>query len=1018
MKPRRSIRRRLALAALALVSAVVAAISAVSYREVRTAALNGARAHVDGVAGQLADILGSSTPSVLGQLTAIAEDPAVVAQLRSTNARGDSARGARGDSVRGARGDSVLAVASRRSAPATAAVSVFELWDTAGRTVAATRHVPALPVATAQMLIASVSGRRDSRVFGANAAIGPITRDGDSLSYQVIASVLDGDGGRRLGYAVQRRRVTITPQATAQLQGLIGPESRLLVGNSDGGLWTNLVSAVTGPPPGVLNAGTRSALDYRRADGEDVLAATAPIVNTPWSVLVESPRRLALEPAHSMLWRLGTLMLVLLAAAAAGAWVFSRELTRPIAQLADAAKAISAGNYSKRLSVEWRDELGTFATAFNEMAEQISRTLASLRHNMGELKEAEARHRLLFEASPQPMWVYDVETGRFLAVNDAAVERYGYSRDAFLSMTIMDIRPQGEVPALLENLADLSASARPQSAVWRHRRAGGQLIDVEINSRPLLLDNRPARLVLINDLTEQRQVEAEAARSRERLERVLGASAAVLLELRLEPAGPVLEWISDNLAAVLGYTPDEAYAGQWWNSNVHPNDRPRLTESLRTAAPQNQINEYRFRAKTGAYRWIREEQRWIVDPMTGKTKIVAAWLDVTARRNLESQLQHAQKMEAVGRLAGGLAHDFNNLLTVMLAECQYMETEPDVSAAERGESLAEIRRAAERAALLTRQLLTFSRKQFVELAPIDLNDVVSHTEKMLRRVIGEDIDVRVNLAAVPVTTMADRTQVEQIILNLAVNARDAMPNGGTLTVETALLELDESYCMGRQLKAGRYIRLAVSDTGVGMSEEVQSHVFEPFFTTKDAGKGTGLGLATCYAIARQFGGHIGVYSEVGIGTTMNVYLPSLATAAVDATAEHPVAEPGGTETVLLVEDDPGVRRSTARMLTAKGYVVLQAADAMEALALVDRHEEREIHLLLTDVVLPKIGGRELAEAVTKKRPDIRVLFMSGYSVDAVLQHRLTEKHALLLQKPFTSRALAEKVRSALAAVPV
>ena len=201
--------------------------------------------------------------------------------------------------MRGARGDSVLAVASRRSALATAAVSVFELWDTAGRTVAATRHVPALPVATAQMLIASVSGRRDSRVFGANAAIGPITRDGDSLSYQVIASVLDGDGGRRLGYAVQRRRVTITPQATAQLQGLIGPESHLLVGNSDGGLWTNLVSAVTGPPPGVLNAGTRSALDYRRADGEDVLAATAPIVNTPWSVLVESPRRLALEPAHS-----------------------------------------------------------------------------------------------------------------------------------------------------------------------------------------------------------------------------------------------------------------------------------------------------------------------------------------------------------------------------------------------------------------------------------------------------------------------------------------------------------------------------------------------------------------------------------------------------------------------------------------------------------------------------------------------------------------------------------------------
>jgi PAS domain S-box-containing protein len=541
------------------------------------------------------------------------------------------------------------------------------------------------------------------------------------------------------------------------------------------------------------------------------------------------------------------------------------------------------------------------------------------------------------------------------------------------------------------------------------------MIDVEVNSRPLTLDDRPARLVLINDLTERRRAEGEAARSRERLERILGASAAVLLELRLEPGGPVLEWISDNLAAVLGFTPEEAYGGQWWDSNVHPSDRTRLTENIRGATPQNHINEYRFRNKAGAYRWIREEQRWIEDPMTGQTKIVAAWVDVTDRRSLESQLQQAQKMEAIGRLAGGIAHDFNNLLTVMLAECQYMESEPNLNGEERSESLVEIRRAAERAALLTRQLLTFSRKQFVELAPVDLNDVVSSTEKMLRRVIGEDVDVRVNLAPLPAIATVDRTQIEQIILNLAVNARDAMPNGGTLTVETSSLELDEPYCAGRGLTAGRYIRLAVSDTGIGMSDEVQSHAFEPFFTTKEAGKGTGLGLATCYAIARQFGGHIAVYSEVGIGTTMKVYFPERVEAAAESTAEYPVVEQGGSETILLVEDDPGVRRSTARMLSAKGYVVLQAGEATEALALVDRHAGRPLHLLLTDVVLPRIGGRDLAEAVTKERPEIRVLFMSGYSDDAVLQHRLTEKHALLLQKPFTSRALAAKVRSALAA---
>jgi signal transduction histidine kinase len=427
------------------------------------------------------------------------------------------------------------------------------------------------------------------------------------------------------------------------------------------------------------------------------------------------------------------------------------------------------------------------------------------------------------------------------------------------------------------------------------------------------------------------------------------------------------------------------------------------------------MNEYRFRAKDGQYRWLREEQRKITDPTSNREMIVGVWFDLTPQRSLEAQLQQAQKMEAVGQLAGGVAHDFNNLLTVMLAECQLVESDPSLSAEDRASSIGEIRGAAERAALLTRQLLTFSRRQLVEPVPIDLNDVVANVDKMLRRLIGEHIELRLRLSPTAPVTIADRGQIEQLVVNLAVNARDAMPDGGILTIETSLIALDQAYSDSHaDATPGHYVLLSISDTGTGMTEEVKAHAFEPFFTTKGSGKGTGLGLATCEAIARQFGGSIAAYSELGIGTTMKVFLPNTNTIAAGAAARPARSDFRGSETILLVEDDPGVRRSTARMLAARGFEVLQAADASEAFAILDREPAVDIQLLITDVVLPRIGGRALADEVTRRRSGVSVLFMSGYSDDIVLHHRLTERNVRLLQKPFTSDALLEKVRDALA----
>ena len=386
--------------------------------------------------------------------------------------------------------------------------------------------------------------------------------------------------------------------------------------------------------------------------------------------------------------------------------------------------------------------------------------------------------------------------------------------------------------------------------------------------------------------------------------------------------------------------------------------------------------------------------------------------DVTERKALEAQLRQSQKMESVGRLAGGVAHDFNNLLSVILGHTEVLEDSLDQSN-ELFKHAEAIRKAGLRAASLTRQLLAFSRQQMLEPKVINLNKVVTDTEEMLRRLIGEDVELTTVLEPALGQVKADQGQIEQVIMNLIVNARDAMPQGGKLAIETANVDLDEAFAQQHPpTLPGRHVLLAVTDTGVGMDRERQAHIFEPFFTTK-GNKGTGLGLAVVYGVVKQSSGYIWVYSEPGKGATFKIYLPRVEEAVEKASpSTSPPEYLKGSETVLLVEDEESLRRLTRSLLEQSGYTVLEASEGAEALQIAHQHQGT-IHLLLTDVVMPGTGGRVLAEKIALTYPDTKVLFMSGYTDYAVTAHGVLEEGTFLLQKPFTRGALMGKVREVL-----
>jgi PAS domain S-box-containing protein len=522
---------------------------------------------------------------------------------------------------------------------------------------------------------------------------------------------------------------------------------------------------------------------------------------------------------------------------------------------------------------------------------------------------------------------------------------------------------------------------------------------------------RVVRLIAATqDITEAKRAE-EAIRESEYHYRLITENTTDLITLFNERGRYV--YASPSHRTIAGYDPG-ALLGSRAIDIVHPDDRAMMQDLWRTKLDGSSTAHatFRYRHADGTYRWCEAALTTIV--REGTLYVVGAGRDVTERKRLESQLQHAQKMESVGQLAGGIAHDFNNLLAAIIGYTDLV-AEALPAGTDAHSDLAEIQKAARRAASLTRQLLAFARRQVVAPRPLNLSELILDIDKLLRRLIGADIELLTLPCADLRPVKADPGQLEQVLVNLVVNARDAMPDGGKLIIETANVDLDATYVRDHiGVHPGPYVLLAVSDSGVGMSTDVKRHLFEPFFTTKEPGKGTGLGLATCYGIVKQHGGNIWAYSELGHGTTIKIYLPCAeGDAMTQARREAESLPPRGAETILLVEDEEAVRTLNARVLRTQGYTVLEAANGVQALQIVRSPTAAPIDLLLTDLVMPFMGGKALADQLAALYPDIRVLYTSGYTEQMTIQQDQLGARAAFIEKPVSPAALAHKVREVL-----
>ncbi|MBX9582081.1 MAG: PAS domain-containing protein [Gemmataceae bacterium] len=608
-------------------------------------------------------------------------------------------------------------------------------------------------------------------------------------------------------------------------------------------------------------------------------------------------------------------------------------------------------------------------------------------------------YRLLFERAPVPMWVVDADALRFLAVNGAVSAKYGYDRDELLGFGVADVCPAEVVDELTGPPGASRGDGRP--IPWRHRTKAGVLLDGEAITVRFRFAGRPARLILAADGADRRKA---AAALRERDELLRSIVAAIPCGVFWKDRASVYQGCNDQVARDLGLgVPGEVVGRSDYELLADPDEadasRSADRQVLDTGRPVLNREEVRTRPEGRSATLLTS--RVPLKGADGTAGVLGVYLDITDRKRLEDQLRQAAKMEAVGRLAGGIAHDFNNLLTVIRGNAELLRGEIPSEAAR---MVDEVRQAADRAARLVRQLLTFSRPHAANPKVVDLNRVVGELAGIIRRLLGAAVEVEVGPAPYPVPVLADRGQLEQVVMNLAVNARDAMPGGGRLRLTTA--------------RAGAVARLSVADTGTGMPDEVKARIFDPFFTTKGPDKGTGLGLAVVHGIVKQAGGAIAVESTPGRGTTFHIDLPWSDRPAV-ATATVPVSltsrtPPGGAgRSVLLVEDEDGIRTLARLTLTGRGYVVTEAADGAAALAALA--SGTAFDLVVTDLTMPGVGGREVAAKAAADRPGVKVVYMSGYVPDeAVLAD---PPGAAFLHKPFTPAELARAADDALAGRP-
>ena len=715
--------------------------------------------------------------------------------------------------------------------------------------------------------------------------------------------------------------------------------------------------------------------------------------------VLESIRRAQVQASWTLV---GTDLLAIIIVGSLGLLV-TMNIAGRLQQLDAGARALARGEFQHQVVVAGNDEIARLARVFNEMASHLFSLYETL-------QESEAHFRSLIENARDFILIV-ADDGTLQYVSPSA-ERMMGSKSLLLGKHLVDFIDPEDAPAWRDFCARVRQTATAHTSVeFRVRYGDGSLRRWEALGNNLLQEPAVSGIVLnARDITDRRRMEEDLRASEERY-RVLYEDTPSMY-FTVNPEGTVLS-VNQFGAAQLGYSPSELVGRSLLDlccaedkavAQAHLNDC--VTNPVR-------IFEWELRKtrKDGTVRWSREIAR-AAQNTDGRPVVRVVCEDITEVKRLEEQLRQSQKMEAIGTLSGGIAHDFNNLLTIIKGYSRLVLEGVQVEKLRRHAEC--IDEAADRAAALTSQLLAFSRRQVLQPKNINLNALVTNLSKMLQRLIGEDVEMVTRNAPDLGAVKADPSQIEQVIMNLVVNARDAMPKGGKLCIETGNVDLDEAEVRDRVgMLPGRYVVLTISDTGMGMSQETLAHVFEPFFTTKEMGRGTGLGLSMVYGIVKQSGGYIWVYSELEHGTTFKVYLPRVEEPAETLPLRrHAEASTKGTETILLVEDNEQLRELAQIALATNGYQVL-AAERAESVTSVCEQHPGPIHLLITDVVMPGIGGYELAALVVARRPGLKVLYMSGYSNDAIVNHGVLAAGTFFLQKPFTLAALATKVREVL-----
>lgn len=735
--------------------------------------------------------------------------------------------------------------------------------------------------------------------------------------------------------------------------------------------------------PDIASLGDREYFDFKMADGVEMISTWTPIKDTPLFLV-------GVIPAHELFGYLSPWHLAILV---------------PLSVLSLLGAAVAWWTNTRNLILQARlEEAALRQQEIGGKNRQLEEEILERRRAEGALESAEENYRTIFENAVEGIF-QSTPDGRCLSANPAMAKIHGYDSPEQLMSEITDIGRQVYVdPKRREELGRLIESEGfVKGFECQVYRRDGAKIWLSESSRAVRDEHGNILYYegFVQDITERKEAE-------ELSQNLITASPIGIYILQDGKFQVVNQWFH----AITSISKDELPLTDPAKF-VHPDDRQEVSKkALRMLEGKSSTPyEYRVISTGGKIKWIVET----VIPTTyhGREAVLGFSMDITGHKELEKQLLQAQKMEAVGRLAGGVAHDFNNMLGAIIGYTEMLmkqlnQADPTYHYGE------EIRKAADRAAILTRQLLAFSRKQILQPQRLNLNTVIGDLEKMLRRLIGEDVDLFLNLDPTLAAVKADFGQMEQVILNLAVNARDAMPQGGKLAISTANINLNEAHPHKQaDFSAGPYIVVAVSDSGLGMDGETLDHIFEPFFTTKELGSGTGLGLSTAYGIIKQSGGFIEVASESGVGTTFKIYLPVIGEAAEPFEVMSAETEPlRGSETILLVEDEEILRQLIKSALEMNGYKVLEARDSREAVLICEQHQE-PIDLVLTDVVMPQMNGRKLAQQLAQLRPEIRVVYMSGYAEDVLFRQGVLDPSIAFLQKPFRQYEMTAKVRKVL-----